>query len=115
VPGGAATQQPNGVIAVAGLTVVVADLAEAGAELQELLGDQWSTAETSGGRAMRFPIGSQWIQVLQPGESGPAAEYLRRVGEGPYEVELSRGGEAAPGEGVLLPGELHGARLRINR
>lgn len=115
VPGGEATRHRNGVSGVAGLTVVVADLAAAGAELADLLGNPWSSAETPEGRAMRFPIGQQWIQLLQPNEVGPAAEYLQRFGSAPYEVELTRGGEAEPGEGVLLPGSLRGARLRINR
>lgn len=113
VPGGPAAQHSNGASGVAGLTVVVADLAEGGAELEELLGDQWATAETAEGRTMRFPIGRQWIELLQPYESSTAAEYLQRYGDSPYEVELNPGGDVAPRQGGLISGNLHGARLRL--
>lgn len=114
VPDEEATRHPNGVAGVAGLTVLVSDLAGAGAGLEELLGISWTTGESAGGRSMRFPIGQQWIELFQPNDAaGPAAEYLHRFGDSPYQVELTRGRSALPGKGASMPGNLHGALLAI--
>ena len=112
VPGGPATAHPLGVTRVAGLTVVVGDLAQSAMDLGKLLGSDGQTVATGTGNATRFDLGQQWVQLLQP-SGGPAAEYLQRHGDSAYEVVLSRGGAAEPASGALLQGSLHGARIRV--
>lgn len=118
VPGGAAAHHRLPVARVAGLTVAVADLAEAGARFGALLGAegrpvQPSVEDASG--AMRFGLGNQWLELVQPdGETSELSQCLQARGEGPYEVLLSGADSPEPGTGELLPLEhTHGARIRI--
>lgn len=120
VPSGPATRHHLPVTQVAGLTLVVANLAEAAAAFAGLLGAEGSSAEPSveGGRgALRFELGRQWLELVQPADdSGPLGRWVQARGEGPYEVVLGDDGTAAPGSGELLGVEpTHGARIRVAR
>ena len=137
---GRATTHRNGATGIAGVTVVVADLDEAGPRFARLLGTEGTP---SGGDAEEirtgalFPVGSQWIEVIQPAavELGQGTDdmvdddtaapnenvlsrYLALYGHGPFEVILRtgdpRGEPPAPRAGEPLdPRLLHGARFRL--
>ncbi|MGH2457944.1 MAG: VOC family protein, partial [Chloroflexota bacterium] len=117
VPGGAAANHRLSATGVAGLTLVVSDLTTAGARLEAVLGARGAPSSgraATEGTALRYPIGQQWLELLQPANSSPpAGEYLRRFGDGPYEVVLNAVGSAGPGAGQLIEGNLHGARIRL--
>ncbi|HEX5416958.1 MAG TPA: VOC family protein [Chloroflexota bacterium] len=115
VPGGAASSHQLPVTRVAGISLVVADLAAASEEFQALLNLAPAVRDVPGlGPTARFQLGAQWLELIQPSAPGtPAAEHLRRLGEGPYEVVLSGERGANPGEGDLLSGPLNGARIRV--
>lgn len=117
VPGGAATAHRLPATGVAGLTLVVSDLVKTGERLEAVLnakGTPASTRPAIEGRALRFPVGRQWLELLRPASpSTPAGDYLRRFGDGPYEVVLSAGEPGEPGTGSLIEGALHGARIRL--
>ncbi len=138
----AATRHRNGATGIAGVTVVVADLEDARGRFGRLLGAE---GEQSGGDAeeiragARFPVGSQWIELIQPtalelGRSSddlvdddtaaPNEDVLSRslaiFGHGPFEVILRTGephGEApGPRAGEPIDSRLmHGARFRLAR
>jgi len=115
VPGGAATQHRLPVSRVAGLSLVVANLAAASRDLQILLSAAPEGHDVPNlGPTARFRLGEQWLELIQPtGTESPAAQHLRRLGEGPYEVVLSGDSAANSGEGVLLSEPLNGARIRV--
>lgn len=115
VPGGDATHHARQVTRVAGLSVVVADLAVASRELEALLGSPPRLGERPAtGRSATFGVGEQWLELIQPSGSGnPAGEHLRRLGEGPYEVVLASGPGGEPGTGPALSEPLNGARIRV--
>lgn len=118
VPGGAATRHRLPVARVAGVTLVAADLAAGADALARLLGAAGQPARPSvagAGGAVRFGLGEQWLELVQPGGAADAlARFLDARGEGPYEVVLSGAGGAEPGSGDLLPLErTHGARIRV--
>ena len=119
VPGGAATAHRLPATGVAGLTLVVSDLGKAGEHLEAVLhakGAPSSARPATEGRALRYPIGRQWLELLQPASpSTPSGEYLRRFGDGPYEVVLSAGAPGEPVTGSPIEGALHGARIRLAR
>lgn len=115
VPGGSATQHPLGVTGIAGLILVTDNVEEAATAMTSLLGTPGEDVVVDEGAMLRFTLGEQWIALLQPGDDqSDAGQYLRRRGEGPYEVTL-RGPESAAGEGTtLLPlDQTHEVRLRI--
>ncbi|HVC33007.1 MAG TPA: VOC family protein [Chloroflexota bacterium] len=117
VPAGAATRHRRPVTRVAGVTIVVGDLTTAAA-LSKVLGAPGRPSTASrrerDARALRFDIGRQWIELVIPAQDdGALAHHWRAFGDGPYEVVLSEGGTAGPGDGELLSGDTHGARLRI--
>jgi len=116
VPGGPATRHRLGVTRVAGLSLVVAGLDRASAEFAALLGggDGEAIDSRGEGAAVRFGLGQQWLELVEPANAASSAgRRLTSLGEGPYEVVLSRAGGAAPGEGEPLTAGLHGARIRV--
>lgn len=119
VPDGAAAEHPLGVTRVEGVTVVVSDLVRSAEAFAELTGAPGSTVvpATAGVRAARrFPVGDQWIVLVEPDESASEIrQYLEQRGAGPYEVVVG-GPDVADDRGRLLPLKLaHGARIRIAR
>ena len=120
VPDGAAMRHRLSVTRVAGLTVVVKNLAAATTAYLALLGQQGEAtrAEIDGGGAgHRFRVGAQWLALVEPAdEAGPSGQYLAKRGEGPYEVALGGSDALPPGSGELLPlTSTHGARIRVAR
>jgi hypothetical protein len=120
VPGGPVARHALPVTRVAGLTLAVGKLVEAGATMAALLGTEGQRPPPSvvGARdALCFQVGPQWLELVQPaGETDEVAGYLRDRGEGPFEVVLSGDAGARPGEGELLPlAATHGARIRVVR
>lgn len=116
-PEGAAAAHPLGATRVAGLTIVVGDLAAAARRMEALLDDPGRASTGGDGERVRYPIGGQWLDLLQSADPASAAgAHHARVGDCPFELVLSGGGEAEPGGGDLLPIEaLHGARIRFVR
>jgi hypothetical protein len=117
VPSGPQAVHPLGVTRVAGLTLVVSDLAVASGQLGALLDDDGRLSEGDGER-MLFTVGRQWLELLQPDDpASDAGRQLVAFGDSPFELVLSAGGdEVGPGEGELLPVvTLHGARIRVAR
>ena len=111
VPGGPATSHANGVAGVAGVIVVVADLARSAPAFAALLendGPATNPAKTGAAAARRYPLGSQWIELVQPTDGSDLARHLADRGEGPYEIVLT-GKEAA----TLPLSTTHGARIRV--
>ena len=114
VPTAAATEHELGVTGIAGLILLVDDLARASGLYQTLLdtSGESSTPITEGvRRARRFRFGSQWIELA---EADPSAADLQRHiqerGAGPHEIVLA--GTGADVE--RLPLDLtHGARIRV--
>lgn len=121
VPGGDAARHALSVERVAGLTIVVADLAATAATYEALLGQGVRAGEPGGSsapRSQRFQLGRQWLELLQPAESDvEAARYLRQRGEGPFEVVLGGEGEGRDGSAgeLLTLDATHGARVRVLR
>ena len=118
VPDGAAMRHRLPVTRVAGLTVVVKDLAATTAAYQALLGERGEEtreALAGAGAGRRFPIGKQWITLVQAANATSAlGRHLATRGEGPYEVVLGGDGVAPPGSDALLSlTGTHGARIRI--
>ena len=135
----ASITHPNGVTGIAGVTVVVEELATAGPSFAALLGVDGTTSDSDaeGVRAgVRFPIGTQWIEIIEPAAADEAREiddviddvttphatvlshYLARYGHGPFEAILRTGDPHAdppdPRTGELLDtGLMHGARFRL--
>lgn len=115
VPGGEAARHQLPVWRVAGLSLVVSDLAAASRDMQALLSAPPEPQDVPGlGSTVRFRLGDQWLELIQPtATENAAAQHLRRLGEGPYEVVLSGERGANPGEGALLSEPLNGARIRV--
>lgn len=111
VPGGDATNHRNGVVGIAGITVVVASLNTAMQHYRALLGTDplpYYTRLVS----QAFQVGDAIITLVEPVE-GPMREFLDRQGEGPYSVAL----RVAGGVGIapLDPALTHGARIELVR
>ncbi len=118
VPGEAAARHALGLTRLVGLTVVVADLVDSAGALGSLLGSAGQALDLpGGGPAVQVALGPQWVVLVQPGADGSLLRrHLDTWGEGPYEVTLSAGPDAAPGAGTALPADrLHGVRLRVVR
>ena len=116
VPGGPATRHRLGATRVAGLSLVVSGLDLASSEFAALLGgNAGEPIDPRGeGAALRFGLGQQWLDLIEPANAASSAgRRLTSLGEGPYEVVLSRASGAAPGDGQLLADGLHGARIRV--
>jgi hypothetical protein len=114
VPDGEAARHRLGVTRVAGLSLVVSNIQAAVSELTAALGMPARAIDPrEESAAARFDVGEQWLELVHPGSiDSEAGQRLAAFGEGPYEVVLARG-EGAPGDGELLSGQLHGARIRI--
>jgi hypothetical protein len=111
VPGGPATSHPLGVGGVAGVVVAVDDLARSTPSFAALLesdGADSPPSITGAAAARRFPLGSQWIELVQPAAGSDLAQHLTDRGEGPYEIVLTGTGAA-----TLPLTVTHGARIRI--
>lgn len=110
VPNGRATVHPLGVTGIAGVVVVVEDLAasaSAYAALLETEGDDARATVDGASEARRFAVGQQWIELIQPARDSDLGRYLADRGEGPYEIVLN-GASDRP-----FPLDVtHGARLR---
>ncbi len=118
VPDGAAMRHRLPATRVAGLTVVVKDLAAATTAYIALLGEQGEATHAAiegAGAGQRFRVGEQWIALVTPADAASAlGQHLTARGEGPYEVVLSGDNATQPGSGELLPlAGTHGARIRI--
>lgn len=118
VPGDGAMRHALAVTHVVGLTLVVADLTRSAGALAALLGVEGQTLPSriaGASTAMRFPINSQWLELVQPTDTASAlGRHLHMRGEGPYEVMLSGDRAAEPGSEALLQLEkTHGARIRV--
>ena len=117
VPGGAAAAHPLGATRVAGLSIVVSDLAAAARELSALLDLHGRRVEGPPGEALRFDVGEQWLKLLAPTDpASDAGTHLARFGDCPFELVLAGEDGAESSGGKLLPTEkLHGARIRLAR
>jgi hypothetical protein len=107
----------NGATGVAGITVLVADVAQSSREYEAILG---TTAQE-----LRSPLddqvfgsmltlGGQWILLTEPG-AHDSKEHLERFGQGPYRITLrSHDGPISPGTGTPVdPVRFSGARIVI--
>src|SRR5688500_16606634 len=89
VPAGPAAEHSLGVTRVAGLTLVVRDLAVAAGRLGALLDDDGRLSEGGGGERMLFTVGAQWLELLQPDDpQSDAGRQLATFGDSPYELVL---------------------------
>lgn len=110
------TTHPNGATGLAGVTVVVADMSTGANRFAHLLGTP-GTAEPDApaelGGARIFPIGQQWIELIDPIASSALAD----VEPGPFKILLRAGdGPVGPRDGELIDLALmHGARFRLAR
>jgi hypothetical protein len=115
VPGGAAAKHSLGASGVAGVRLLVSDLAGAAAALGAVLGTDGSDVTPGiegGAAAKRFSLGSQWIELIQPRPDATALnDYLAERGTAPYEIVLTGAGSA---KGGVLPLEsTHQARILV--
>ena len=117
VPAGDAANHALGVTGIVGLTVVTDNVEEAATAMTSLLGAPGEDVVVDEGAMLRFTLGEQWIALLQPGDDqSDAGQYLRRRGEGPYEVTLRGPANDESTEPTLLPlDETHQVRLRVAR
>jgi catechol 2,3-dioxygenase-like lactoylglutathione lyase family enzyme len=116
VPNGASSHHPGSFSGVAGLTVVVANLAEAERAYGDVLGvggERVTSAIPGAGPGRRFTVGDHWIELIEPDttESVLRAQ-LETRGSGPFEITLN--GNGATGE-YLPESATHGVRIRIER
>lgn len=110
----------NGVLGIAGITVLVEDLDDAQAEFAAILGTSGRplTAPFSDDLiGVLFPIGvghSQWIMLIEP-RTREAIDHLEQHGAGPWRLTLrTHEGAIAPGEGDYLdPARFSGARIVV--
>jgi hypothetical protein len=121
----------NGVIGIAGMTLLVSDFVASTGALVDITGNEMETldapipgVEWAGRIAVGGDLG-QWITVATPdmaqdesfGEGSTPARYLERYGMGPFSAVLTTGaapGKLMPGSGELIDADLlAGARLRI--
>jgi hypothetical protein len=117
VPGGEAAKHPLGVTHVDGVTIAVEDLIKSAEDFAAITGTNGKSSSSSiaGVRAaQRFPVGTQWIELVEPdASSSDLRRHLSARGPGPYEVVIG-GASASQEVGKLLPLDAtHGARIRI--
>ena len=115
VPEGEDAVHANGLTRVLGLTSVVRDIDETADYYGQLFhspGKDVTTAFHGAAKALRFPIGTQWLQLVEPSPGSELEIYLDRQGARPYEVVFAPA--PSPSRGELQSTELsHGARLRF--
>lgn len=118
VPGGAAAGHACGATGVAGLTVVVADLARAANAFAALLGAPGtaSSPDRDGvGEGRRFAVGSQWVDVVEPDHAASdLRRHLESRGDGPFAVVLGGAGAGTGSSEPLPETATHGARIRLD-
>lgn len=112
VPGGDATSHANGITGVAGVTVVVGDMAAVGPQFAKLTDDQGESvldAFPDAEHAQRFRIGNAWVQVVQPTiHVSDLRQQLELRGDSVFSVSLTSGAAEETSIPVALA---HGARL----
>lgn len=133
------TTHANGATGIAGVTVIVPDIQTGVTRFASLLGAHPEPEQTGAEEvhaAALFPLGGQWIELIEPNEvelgadqremidddpTDPNADVVSRslefFGAGPFEVSLRAGaGPVGPRQGELLdPVLMHGARFRLAR
>lgn len=118
VPDGKNAVHPNGITRVLGVTNVVSNLADTVNYYQQLFHDRGTSVETDiegAGSAIRFTIGDQWLELVEPaaGEN-PLRTYLDAKGPRPYEIVFGNGRVDLSSRGELQDTTLsHNARLRF--
>jgi catechol 2,3-dioxygenase-like lactoylglutathione lyase family enzyme len=114
VPGGEATEHPNGVIGITCVTVAVERLETSSARYRALLGvePESSTPEGMGvARGRSFRIGGVEVMLATTEDSSHAVwKHLRDRGEGPFELTMSV--KPASRSGLT---EICGTRLNLVR
>ncbi|HET7566026.1 MAG TPA: VOC family protein [Gemmatimonadaceae bacterium] len=119
VPGGDATEHPLGATRVDGVMVVVDDLHRSAAAFAELIGTAGTPVVSPAAgvsAACRFPIGRQWMTLVEPDASpSDIRAHLQQRGAGPYDVVLGGAQDRTRGERLLPKAATHGARIRIER
>lgn len=113
VPPGDAAKHGLGSSGVAGLTILVPDLDRAAPVYQALLGAKGSPstpAIAGASRGLRYSLGGQWIELVEPQASASnLQQHIRDRGAAPYEIVLASTKDAA-----ALPTELtHAANIRF--
>lgn len=114
VPPAPATEHSLGVTGVAGLVMLVPELAAASGAYRALLGGEGEPVEASiaGVRAVRrYRLGEQWIDIAEPEVA--AKQLWRHIEDhvaGPYEVILAT---ETPGHPPVSPALAHGAHIRF--
>ncbi|MGI8485368.1 MAG: VOC family protein [Thermomicrobiales bacterium] len=112
VPGGQATAHANGILGVAGVTVIVSDMPAAAPQFQKLKNDQGESvleAFPDAEAAQRFRIGNAWIQVMQPTiHTSDLRQQLELRGDSLFSVSLNTSREDERSIPIVLA---HGARL----
>lgn len=108
----------NGALGVAGVTVLVHDLAAASADYEAITGRE---ARTMTSPMDNTPLAAflyfdhSWIMLTQP-TAGAALDHLEKHGQGPYSVILrTHDGPITPGEGKAIdPSLLTGAHVELD-
>lgn len=106
-PAGPARAHANGATGIAGLSLVVRDLAAAAAGLEPALGPAADAPATawSSGAGLRFTVGSQWITLHVPAEDTSEAALLATRGAGIAAVVLTGVGQpSGPDDAASISG-----------
>jgi catechol 2,3-dioxygenase-like lactoylglutathione lyase family enzyme len=116
VPNGTSSQHPGDFNSVAGLTIVVADLAGAERAYADVLGtkgEEVTSTIPGAGSARRFSVGDHWVELVEPDATESALRtQLETRGSGPFEITLNGSGT----DGEYLPETAtHGVRIRIEQ
>lgn len=116
VPDGVATRHPLGNVRVAGLTIAVGELKTASQAFTALLGPgiDRPAAEIAGAHAAkRFQVGSQWIDLVQPGDpESDIGRFRQERGDVISQIVLAGAGSGA---GQTLPSAFtHGVRITVD-
>lgn len=114
VPAGESAIHANGVDRIVGVTTVVGSIDPAKKLYDAVTGQSGETTTPSiegSTSAMRYSLGNQWLELVQPADSGSALRnYLELRGSGPYEFTL---GSSNSTDSTLQI--VHGARIRVPR
>ena len=108
---------PNGATGVAGITVLVEDLASATREYEAILGtaaQQLRSPLDDVVLGAVLPLGTHWILLTVPG-AHDTRDHLERFGQGPYRLTLrTHSGPISPGTGAPLDSTLFsGAKIAL--
>ena len=109
VPRGANAIHANGVTGIAGVTVAVTSLTGAEPLYQALLGEA-----RTGGDALRFTVGHQFVQLIESSEpTSEVAEFVSSRGSGPFRVTLQGPSPVRGNVRDLDPELTHSARFTV--